>query len=423
MADPIASGANEPRDVAKADEDHDEAHAERRAGGGPYERVGHGRTEPKKTLGPAGYGGLFYFRPGPGNGDEMTTAGNDERIPVAILGATGAVGQRMVSLLAGHPTLRLAEVAASERSQGKTYLEATRWFLPGDVPEEARGLVVKAVDGPLDSRIVLSALDAAVADTVEPYQASRGKLVVSNTKSFRMKDDVPLLIPEVNADHLALLDRQEWRASGGGLVTNPNCVVVGLAMALAPLHRAFGIEAVCVTTLQALSGAGYPGVPSLDSQGNVIPFIDGEEAKIETEPGKILGTLAGGRVVPADFPISVSVNRVAVRDGHTESVFVKLSKKAGLGEIRRALEEFEGEPQRLGLPSAPPRPIVVRDERDRPQPIRDVEAGHGMVVTVGRLRSDPVYDVRFTLLVHNTVRGAAGAALLNAELLAATGRL
>jgi aspartate-semialdehyde dehydrogenase len=329
----------------------------------------------------------------------------------------------MVSLLAHHPTLRLAEVAASERSQGKRYLDATRWFLPGDVPEEARELVVKAVDGPLDSRIVLSALDAAVAETVEPYQASRGKLVVSNTKSFRMKDDVPLLIPEVNADHLALLDRQEWRAAGGGLVTNPNCVVVGLAMALAPLQGAFGIEAVCVTTLQALSGAGYPGVPSLDALGNVVPFIDGEEAKVETEPGKILGTLVDGRVVPAAFPISVSVNRVSVRDGHTESVFVKLAHTADLAEIRAALEGFEGEPQRLGLPSAPPRPILVRTEDDRPQPIRDVEAGGGMVVTVGRLRSDPVYDVRFTLLVHNTVRGAAGAALLNAELLAATGRL
>ena len=353
----------------------------------------------------------------------MTTDERDGRIPVAILGATGAVGQRMVSLLAGHPRLRLAEVAASERSQGRTYLEATRWILPGDVPEEARGFVVKAVVDPLESRLVLSALDAKVADEVEPLQASRGKLVVSNTKSFRMQADVPLLIPEVNADHLALLDRQEWAAVGGGIVTNPNCVVVGLAMALAPLHRAFGLEAVCVTTLQALSGAGYPGVPSLDALGNVIPFIDGEEEKIETEPGKILGTLDDGRIVPAVFPISVSVNRVPVRDGHTESVFVKLSRRASLAEIREALEGFTGEPQRLGLASAPPRPIVVRDERDRPQPIRDVDAGHGMVVTVGRLRADPVYDVRFSLLVHNTVRGAAGAALLNAELLAATGRL
>jgi aspartate-semialdehyde dehydrogenase len=239
----------------------------------------------------------------------MTTNGRDGRIPVAILGATGAVGQRMVSLLHGHPSLRLAEVAASERSEGKTYLAATRWILPGDVPEEARGLVVKSVEDELESRLVLSALDAKVADTVEPLQAARGRLVVSNTKSFRMRSDVPLLIPEVNADHLALLDRQEWAAAGGGIVTNPNCVVVGLAMALAPLHRAFGVEAVCVTTLQALSGAGYPGVPSLDALGNVIPFIDGEEEKIETEPGKILGTLGSAGVVADDFPISVSVNR------------------------------------------------------------------------------------------------------------------
>ena len=353
----------------------------------------------------------------------MTTAANDGRIPVAVLGATGAVGQRMVSLLAAHPTFRLAEVAASERSLGKTYLEATRWILPGDVPEEARGFVVKAVDGPIESRLVLSALDAAVADDVEPLLASRGRLVVSNTKSFRMHANVPLLVPEVNADHLALLDGQEWAASGGGIVTNPNCVVVGLAMALAPLHLAFGVEAVCVTTLQALSGAGYPGVASLDALGNVVPFVDGEEEKIATEPAKILGTLAGGRVVPAAFPVSVSVNRVPVRDGHTESVFVKLSRRASIGEVREALESFAGEPQRLGLASAPQRPIVVRDESDRPQPIRDVEAGRGMVVTVGRLRPDPVYDVRFTLLVHNTIRGAAGAALLNAELLAATGRL
>lgn len=352
----------------------------------------------------------------------MATSSNG-RIPVAVMGATGAVGQRMVSLLAGHPFLTLAEVAASERSQGKRYAEATRWILPGDIPEGARELTVKPVDGPLESQLVLSALDAAVADTVEPLQAGNGKLVVSNTKSFRMKPDVPLLIPEVNADHLALLEHQSWRAKGGGIVTNPNCVVVGLAMALAPLHRAFGIETAVVTTLQALSGAGYPGVPSLDAQGNVIPFIDGEEEKIEREPPKILGRLTNGRVENASFPISVSVNRVPVRDGHTESVFLRLGRRASLDEVRGALEAFTGEPQRLKLPSAPEKPIVVREERDRPQPVRDVEAGNGMTVTVGRVRSDPVFDVRFTLLVHNTVRGAAGAALLNAELMAKTGWL
>jgi aspartate-semialdehyde dehydrogenase len=350
-------------------------------------------------------------------------SGPDTRIPVAVLGATGAVGQRLVSLLAGHPTFVLAEVAASERSAGKSYLDATRWILPGDVPGEARDLDVKAVGAEFDSPLLLSGLDAAVSDVIEPLQAGRGKLVVSNTRSFRMRPDVPLVIPEVNAEHLALLDGQPWRAKGGGIVTNPNCSVVGLAMALAPLRRAFGVEAVVVTTLQALSGAGYPGVPSLDANANVIPFIDGEEEKIEREPKKILGRLEGGRVVDAGFPISVSVNRVPVRDGHTESVFVKLGSKASLADVRAALESFSGEPQRLGLPSAPGRPLVVRDERDRPQPLRDVGAGNGMTVTVGRLRSDPVYDARFTLLVHNTIRGAAGAALLNAELLAATGWL
>jgi aspartate-semialdehyde dehydrogenase len=348
---------------------------------------------------------------------------NDPRIPVAVLGATGAVGQRLVSLLDGHPRFVLAEVAASERSAGKSYADATRWILSGDMPAAARDLVVASVDAPLSSSICLSALDAAVADTVEPLQASRGKLVVSNTKSFRMKPDVPLVIPEVNADHLALLDVQPHHAQGGGIVTNPNCSVVGLAMALAPLDRAFGVARVVVTTMQALSGAGYPGVASLDALGNVIPFIDGEEEKIEREPRKILGRLANGRVVDADFPISVSVNRVPVRDGHTESVFLDLKKKASLDDVRAALETFTGEPQRLGLPSAPARPLVVRDERDRPQPTRDVEAGNGMTVTIGRLRPDPVFDVKFTVLVHNTVRGAAGAALLNAELLLAQGRV
>lgn len=345
------------------------------------------------------------------------------RTDVAVLGATGAVGQRMVAMLAGHPTLRLAEVAASERSAGKTYRDATRWILPGDIPEEARELTVVGVDAELSSPIVLSALDASVADTIEPMQAGRGKLVISNTKSFRMRPDVPLLIPEVNADHLALLDGQTWRVPGGGLVTNPNCSTVGLALALAPLHRAFGIEACTVVTLQALSGAGYPGVPSLDGLSNVIPFIDGEEEKIEREPKKILGRLVNGAVEEPSFPLSVSVNRVPVRDGHTESVFLKFATKASLDDVRAALEGFTGEPQRLGLPTAPARPIAVRGERDRPQPMRDVDAGHGMVVTVGRIRPDPFFDVRFSLLVHNTIRGAAGAALLNAELCLATGRV
>ncbi len=341
-----------------------------------------------------------------------TQASSLQKIPVGILGATGAVGQRFVQLLEHHPWFTLAEVAASERSAGKSYAQATRWFLPGDVPEAAGRLIVTNAVAPLTAPILFSGLDGEVAGEIEPYHAGRGHLVVSNTKSFRMNDDVPLLIPEVNPDSLELLGRQSWSASGGGIITNPNCSVVGLAMALAPLQAAFGIESVVVTTLQALSGAGHPGVASLDALGNVIPNIGGEEEKIETEPLKILG---------AKFPISVSVNRVPVRDGHTESVFVKLRRPATLTEIGAALRDFSGEPQRRNLPSAPARPIVVIDAADRPQPLRDVEREKGMAVFVGNLRADPVYDVKFTLLVHNTIRGAAGAALLNAELLVARG--
>jgi aspartate-semialdehyde dehydrogenase len=337
-----------------------------------------------------------------------------EKIPVAILGATGAVGQRFAQLLANHPWFVITEVVASARSAGKTYRDAVRWHLPGDIPPAAASLQVLCAGEPLKARLLFSGLDAAAADEIEPLYAGRGHLVVSNAKSFRLREDVPLLIPEINPESLTLLARQPWAAGGGGIVTNPNCVVAGLALALAPLHAAFGIAAVTVVTLQALSGAGYPGVASLDAQGNVIPFISGEEEKIATEPLKILG---------AEFPISVAVNRVPVRDGHTESVFVKLQRKAGLGEIAEVLASFRGEPQRLGLPSAPAAPLVVIDAPDRPQPARDVERDHGMAVTIGGLRADPVYDARFTLLVHNTIRGAAGAAILNGELLAARGLL
>jgi aspartate-semialdehyde dehydrogenase len=342
----------------------------------------------------------------------MTTYASSSKIPVGILGATGAVGQRFVQLLEHHPWFTLTEVAASERSAGKNYSAATRWFLPGDVPDAAGALTVARAGEPLTAPILFSGLDGEVAGEIEPYYAGRGHLVVSNTKSFRMNDDVPLLIPEVNPDSLDLLRRQQSNGSGGGIVTNPNCSVVGLALALAPLQQAFGIESVCVTTLQALSGAGHPGVASLDGLGNIIPFIGGEEEKIETEPLKILG---------AKFPISVSVNRVPVRDGHTESVFVKLNRRTNLAEIGAALRGFSGEPQQRKLPSAPARPIIVIDAENRPQPLRDVEREQGMAVFVGNLRADPVYDAKFTLLVHNTIRGAAGAALLNAELLVARG--
>jgi aspartate-semialdehyde dehydrogenase len=342
----------------------------------------------------------------------MTKTGNP--IPVAVLGATGAVGQRLVQLLERHPWFELAEVAASERSAGRSYREATRWLLSTPIPEAAGELLVGLAGGELASPLVFSALDAATAETLEPHYAAAGHMVVSNASRFRMDPQVPLLIPEVNPESLELLAGQEWAASGGGLVTNPNCSVVGLTMALAPLQRAFGLRWVSVTTLQALSGAGYPGVSSLDAVGNVIPWIPGEEEKIENEPGKILGV---------DLAISAAVHRVPVIDGHTEAVGVKLVIPASLEEIRSALAGFVGEPQRLGLPTAPRRPLVVMDEADRPQPARDVEREGGMTVFLGRLRQDPVFDARFTLLVHNTVRGAAGAALLNGELLVARGLL
>ena len=337
-----------------------------------------------------------------------------ERTPVAILGATGAVGQRLVQALERHPWFTFAEAVASERSAGKRYGEACHWLLDSELPAAAAELPVLPAGAPLQSRLVLSALDATTAAELEPLYAERGHLVVSNASKFRMDPRVPLLVPEINAHAAERIREQPWAAAGGGLVTNPNCSVVGIVMALAPLARDFGLEAVTCVTMQAVSGAGYPGVPSLDILGNVIPTIGGEEEKIAQEPQKIL---------EVDFPLSVAVNRVPVVDGHTVSMFVRLRERAGLEDIRRALDGFSGEPQRLRLPTAPERPLQVIARADRPQPLRDVGRGKGMTVSVGNLRADPVYDARFTVLVHNTVRGAAGAALLNAELLDAKGLL
>jgi aspartate-semialdehyde dehydrogenase len=336
----------------------------------------------------------------------------NSRIPIAILGATGAVGQRLVESLAAHPWFELAEVVASERSAGKTYGEAAHWLLSSPMPEAAAALTVLAPGAPLTSRLVLSALDSATAAELEPEYAGRGHLVVSNASKFRMDPRVPLVIPEINPHAVDRVRDQPWAASGGGLVTNPNCSVVGIAMTLAPLQRAFGLEAVTAVTMQAVSGAGYPGVPSLDILGNVIPTIAGEEPKIAQEPQKIL---------EAEFTLSVAVHRVPVVDGHTAALFVKLEQDASLDEIRRELAAFTGEPQRLKLPSAPERPLVVHDRADRPQPLRDVGLGNGMTVSVGNLRPDPHYHAKMTCLVHNTIRGAAGAALLNAELMVARG--
>ena len=346
------------------------------------------------------------------------------KIPVGVLGATGAVGQRFIQLLADHPWFEVAEVAASDRSAGKPFAEACTWRLPGLPPRGVADLTVKACDGAFESRLLFSGLDSSVAGEVEARLARAGHALVSNSRNHRMLPDVPLLVPEINPEHLAALEIQRRRTGGGYVVTNPNCSVVGLAMALAPLDKAFGLKSVAVVTLQALSGAGYPGVASLDVADNVIPYIGGgEEEKIETEPQKILGRFENGAFAPAGFVISASVHRVAVSDGHTLAAFLSFQTHASPAEACEALAAFTGRPQRLGLPSAPRQPIHVLDQPDRPQPRLDRDRERGMAVSVGRVRGDALFDLRLEALVHNTIRGAAGAAILNAELLQAEGLL
>lgn len=342
-----------------------------------------------------------------------------------VLGATGIVGQRLVKLLAGHPWFQLTEVAASERSSGRTYAEAVRWHLQTPIPDAARDLVVKGVEPELGCDFVFSALDSSVAGPVEEDFAREGYPVVSNSRNHRMDADVPLLIPEVNAVHLeAIAVQQKNRGYDTGfIVTNPNCSTAGLVLVLKPLADAFGLEKVFVVTLQAISGAGYPGVASMDIQGNVVPFISGEEEKMETEPQKLLGKWDGTRFVEAGLGISAHCNRVPVLDGHLECVSVGLKKIASLAEVREALRAFAVDAELAALPSAVRHPVVLVDEENRPQPRRDLDAGNGMAAVVGRIRECPLYDVKLTLLSHNLVRGAAGAALLNAELLAARGFL
>lgn len=344
------------------------------------------------------------------------------KIPVAVLGATGAVGQTFVRLLEGHPYFEVAEVGASSRSVGRPYGAATSWR-EGTLSDRVAALEVRACDpGSIRSRIVFSALDASVAREVESDFAGAGAVVLSNAKSYRMDHDVPLVIPEVNAEHLALVRLQrEHRGWKGAIVTNANCAATVAAVALAPLHEAFGVRRVIATTLQAVSGAGYPGVASLDILGNVIPFIAGEEPKIEQELPKMLGTIADGRIEPASFGVSAHANRVAVENGHTVCMTVELESRASADDCARALAEWEGDPSARGLPSSPDRVIIVDPRADRPQPRRDVAAGNGMSVTVGRVRADPLFDIRLVALSHNTIRGAAGASLLNAELLSERG--
>ena len=347
----------------------------------------------------------------------------DKKFRAGILGATGTVGQRLVQLLADHPWFELTEVAASERSSGKKYSEAVNWHLNTSIPVAASNLVVKSLEPALDCDFVFSALDSSVAGPAEEEFARAGYPVVSNSKNHRMSPDVPLLIPEVNAAHLdAIPVQQKNRGYGSGfIVTNPNCSTAGLVLVLKPLADAFGLEKIFVVTLQAVSGAGYPGVASLDILGNVVPFIGGEEEKMEEEPQKLLGRWDGSRFVEAGVGISAHCNRVPVENGHLECLSLSLKKIATLAEVREALRDFTVSEELAALPTAVKNPVIVLDEENRPQPRRDVDAGNGMAAVVGRVRECPLLDVKLTLLSHNLLRGAAGAALLNAELLASRG--
>jgi aspartate-semialdehyde dehydrogenase len=345
-----------------------------------------------------------------------------ERIEVGILGATGMVGQQFINFLQGHPWFEIAWLGASDRSAGKKYRDATYWRLDGVMPANVADMAVNECKPGGAPKLVFSAMDASVATEIERAFAEAGHIVVSNSRNHRMEPDVPLLVPEINPDHLAVLDRQAARGWKGRIVTNPNCSTVVLTMALAPL-KPFGIRKVMVTTMQALSGAGHPGHPSYDMNANVIPFIRNEEPKMESETQKILGECVGGVFEPHPMKVSASCNRVPVLDGHTETVAVEFEQVPAREEILRAFAAFRGRPQERNLPSAPPCPVVYMHEEDRPQPRRDVNRFNGMTVFVGRLRECPVLHWKFLAMGHNTVRGAAGAAVLNAELLRSEGWL
>jgi len=344
------------------------------------------------------------------------------KLPVGILGATGIVGQRFVQMLEHHPWFEITWLAASDRSEGRPYAEAARWRLKTVIPARVGEMRVSSAQPDGAPKIIFAALDSAIAAELEPRFAEAGCAVITNSSALRMQADVPLVIPEVNGGHIKLLECQTWRRkSGGFVVTNPNCSAIGLVLALAPLQQRFGLKTVMAVTMQAVSGAGYPGVASLDILGNVIPYIAKEEEKMEEETLKLLGRLNGSKVEPAAFSMSAQCNRVAVEDGHTESVSVQLKEKAAAEEIISAWNDFRGDPQQLRLPSAPEQPVVYLGAADRPQPRFDVDCGAGMITSVGRLRPCGVLDWKFTVLSHNTIRGAAGAALLNAELLKAQG--
>ncbi len=342
-----------------------------------------------------------------------------KKTPVAVLGATGSVGQKFIELLSDHPWFEVKEIAASERSAGKKYKDSVNWFLSSSIPDSVADLEIKNCMPELNSRIVLSGLDANIAGEVETAFAKAGYIVISNSKNHRMDDDVPLLVPEINPDHLGLIKQQNY--NGGCIVTNPNCSVIGLALSLKPLIDNFGLESVNVVTMQALSGAGYPGVSSLDIIDNVIPFISGEEEKMEKEPLKIFGKLNGKKIKNNNLRISAQCNRVAVSDGHMECVQVKLGKKVAKDEIISKWNSFRGEPQLLNLPSAPSKPLYYFENERYPQPKLHRNIDKGMAALIGRLREDSLFDYKFVILSHNTNRGAAGGAILCAELMRAKG--
>jgi aspartate-semialdehyde dehydrogenase len=348
-----------------------------------------------------------------------------DKISVAVLGATGSVGQRFIQLLEGHPWFAVHELVASDRSSGKKYAEVCDWRVSDSIPESARDIKVKALGDKLESQVVFSSLPGGLASRIEMELAAEGKQVFTNASDNRMVPDVPLVIPEVNAEHLCLIGTQRRNRGWdrGLVVANPNCSTIHLVLALKPIWQQFGIEQAMVTTLQAVSGAGYPGVPSLDMVDNIVPYIGGEEEKIESETLKLLGTMSDGHVTSAAITLSTQCTRVPVRDGHTESVSLKLRERAGIDEIVDALRSFSARPQELGLPFAPKHPIVVREDSDRPQPVLDRNAENGMASVVGRVRECPIFDVKFMVLGHNTIRGAAGASILNAELLLKEGYL
>lgn len=345
------------------------------------------------------------------------------QIEVGVLGATGMVGQHFVKFLQGHPWFKLTWVGASDRSSGKKYREATAWRLAGEMPADVAELTVSDCKPGNAPKLMFSATDASVATEIEQAFANAGHTVVSNSRNHRMDADVPLLVPELNGDHLGILPAQRAkRGWSGSIVTNPNCSTIVLTMALGPLKQ-FGIQRVVVTTLQAISGAGYPGVPSMDITANVIPYIGGEEEKIEIETQKILGDFAGGELRALEAKVSAHCNRVPVVDGHLAATSVELSSKVKAEDLIAAFNSFTALPQQLNLPSAPKRPVIYMPANDRPQPRRDAERENGMACFVGRVRECPVFDFKFIALGHNTVRGAAGAAVLNAELMQAQGLL